>query len=167
MRKWVKFGFLAIGLCIGISVACVYNYKQGAKIGVVDMVLLFKSYNMKIELEAAAEAKFHRLQHVLDSLDTDLKLATATGDKTKAAKLSEQVGNLNEEALTAKEQVDEDIRNQVWKRLNPLFQRYGKEKNMRVVLGADASGNVLYVDGDNDITDDFIKYVNNQYESGN
>lgn len=51
----------------------------------------------------------------------------------------------------------------IWKRLNPLIQEYGREKKYKMILGANGSGTLLYSDSTLDISDDLIKYVNDEY----
>lgn len=51
----------------------------------------------------------------------------------------------------------------IWKRLNPLIQEYGRAKKYKMILGANGSGTLLYSDSTLDISDDLIKYVNDEY----
>jgi len=51
----------------------------------------------------------------------------------------------------------------IWKRLNPYIAEYGKEKGYAYIYGANGTGNVLYADEGEDITDELIEYVNKRY----
>lgn len=48
-----------------------------------------------------------------------------------------------------------------------MLEQYGKERNIRLLVGANGAGTVLYGDKGIDMTDDLIKYLNSKYEKGN
>jgi outer membrane protein len=62
---------------------------------------------------------------------------------------------------------NQSINEQVWKRLNPLIDEYGKAKGFRLIIGANGMGSVLYNDEYYDQTKELTDFVNKKYEEGN
>jgi outer membrane protein len=63
--------------------------------------------------------------------------------------------------------INKEINDKVWDRLNPVISKFGKEKGLDLLIGANGMGTVLYADDSKDITDDLIRYINENYEKGN
>jgi Skp family chaperone for outer membrane proteins len=61
------------------------------------------------------------------------------------------------------EQRNKEIEAMIWKRLNPYLIDFGKENGYEYIYGANGTGNVLYADEHQDITEEIIKYVNQRY----
>jgi Skp family chaperone for outer membrane proteins len=64
-------------------------------------------------------------------------------------------------------QSNRDINEQIWKRLNPLLDEYGKKKKLHLIIGANGMGSVLYNDEYYERTNDVISYINKKYYEGN
>lgn len=151
-------------ICIcsaAISYGIVY-YNQ-KKIVVVDAIQLFNGYNMKKELEARAGARLKYLGSGLDSLERQIKM-TPTGN-TQYPILVEQYKQLQQSINYEYTQSNQQINEMVWRRLNPIVEKYGKAKGLRLIVGATGTGNVLYYDGYYDRTTELIDYVNKDYEN--
>lgn len=166
-RKHYLFTLLACGItAAGVLLAGRYNDK---KIAVVDAVKLFNSYKMKAELEAGTAGRLKFLAHQADSL----KQAFAVQSKVKGMPdtLMERLYVTFRKAEAAVEQEyqqsNQSINEQVWKRLNPLIDEYGKARGFRLIIGANGMGSVLYNDDYYDKTQELTDYVNKKYENGN
>lgn len=58
---------------------------------------------------------------------------------------------------------ESQLREQVIKKVNDQIHDYAKKKGYSYVLGATAMGNLVYADKQNDITDEIVAYLNDQY----
>lgn len=58
------------------------------------------------------------------------------------------------------------INEKVWKRLNPLIDDFGKKNNIRIMIGANGMGTVLYNDNSVSMTNELIEFINKNYKTG-
>lgn len=143
--------------------------QEEKKIAVVDAVKLFNEYKMKVELEGKVSQRLQYIGHVTDSLKTLLQAQSknTTVSKEELQKVYAQYMQVQSQFDREYEETNSQINEQVWKRLNPLIDEYGKERGLRLVIGANGMGSVLYNDDYYDHTPSLIKYVNEKYEKGN
>lgn len=116
---------------------------------------VFAAFNGKIELENKLKIEQGRNKASLDSLSslivsgrTDLKVLY---DHTA------ELASMREEQLTQKYTAD------IWKFINDSAADYGKENNYEFIFGALGNGTLMYASDKNDVTDEFIKYLNAEY----
>lgn len=137
---------------------------QSRKTAVVDAIKLFNQYNMKKELEAKEKVRLEAISKVLDSLTNKIKLAQASKDDQTAKELYNRFNQLKQQLRDEYNQSNQLINQEVWKRLNPLIEEFGKKKQLHLIIGANGMGSVLYNDEYYDLTPELINYVNKQYE---
>ena len=143
-----------------------YVHRQITKVGVVDIVKVTSKFQLKKELQSKVEAALNEYSNRIDSLNAVLEY-TRTSHPEKVGIYEKQLSELKEEAQNMYTISGRSITEQVWKRLNPIIQAYGKEKGYRMILGANGNGGVLYAESASaDITEDIIKYVNRNYAGG-
>lgn len=158
--------FLSLGLSIvSIAIVLFFYNAQTKKIVVVDAIRLFNEFKMKIELEKIDGERLSDLGKKIDSLQTRLKINQSKNIIDE--ELINSYRNSREKLEIDYQESNQNINEQVWKRLNPLIDDYGKKNDFKMILGANGMGSVLYNDELCDETDDIIKYVNRIYEKGN
>jgi len=164
-RRILMYSFL---MCIatGCTVYRLTEYRQ-KKIAVVDAVKLFDRFNMKKELESKEKIKLELIKKQADSIGNQLQLARAGQDEASVKKLAYAYNYAKAELENEFKMGNREINEQVWKRLNPTVNEYGKKKGLHVIIGANGMGSVLYNDDYYDLTEDLIKYVNQKYEGVN
>lgn len=140
---------------------------QQKKIGVVDAVKLFDQFDMKKELETRAKEKLVTISRQADSIGNQLQMAKAAKNEDDTKRLTYAYTYAKSNLENEYKQSNQDINQQVWKRLNVMVDEYGKQKGLHLIIGANGMGSVLYEDGYYDLTDDLIKHVNKKYEQGN
>jgi len=59
---------------------------------------------------------------------------------------------------------EEEEEAKVWKRLNEYVQDFGRERGFDLVLGANGTGSIMYVDASLDLTQDAVAYVNKRFK---
>jgi len=141
--------------------------RQYKKIAVADAVKLFDQFNLKKELETKEKGKLESINRQVDSIGRLLQLAQATRNADTVKRLSYAYGYMKAELESEYKKGNHDINEQVWKRLNPAVDEYGRAHKLHLIIGANGMGSVLYNDDYYDITPDLIKYVNKKYEEGN
>jgi outer membrane protein len=161
-----------ITYCIVISAITgyvVYHTTEGMhkKIAVADAVLLFNSYDMKKEMEGKEKMHLQVMGAQVDSVSNQLRMAQAMKNEAETKRLAEGYNYLKARLQNEYTQGNQDINEQVWKRLNPILEEYGKKKHYHLIIGANGMGTVLYNDEYFDITKDLIKYANKRYQEGN
>ncbi len=164
--RQVTITVLACGLTAAILL--LIQHRDSKKIAVVDAVKLFNNYKMKVEMEAAAGSRLEYLAHQADSLKKELIVKSKIKEIPQAEvealyKLFGQAqGTMEQEYQKSNQAITE----QVWKRLNPLIDEYGKKHGYRLIIGANGMGSVLYNDDYYDQTKELTEFVNKKYEEG-
>jgi Skp family chaperone for outer membrane proteins len=160
---------LVLACGVAMTASWLYVRHSNKKIAVVDAIKLFNEFKMKQELEAKSAGVLQALSHYADSLQqeftmkTRLKAAPQEEMNALAAAFRQAQARLEQQY----EQSNQEINQQVWKRLNPLVDAYGKDGGFRLIIGANGMGSVLYNDDYYDRTSEVIRYVNEHYEKGN
>lgn len=168
-KNQIKILSVCLLMCI-ISGVVVYwlAINQQKKVAVIDAVKLFDGFNMKKELEGMAKEKLQSESKQLDSVSNALQMAKAINNNDdEIKKLAYSYNYMKAKLQEDYNQSNRDINTQVWKRLNPLLEEYGKSNGLRMIIGANGMGSVLYIDQHYELTDEAIKYVNKRYAEGN
>ncbi len=164
-----QIGITLIACSITAAVLLWVNHRNNKKIAVVDAIALFNNYKMKMELEAKSAVTLKYMAQQADSLKKELMLKSKMKEVPKAdlevlyKTFSQAQATLEQEY----QQSNQAINEQVWKRLNPLIDEYGKEQGFRLIIGANGMGTVLYNDDYYDRTKELTAFVNKRYEAGN
>lgn len=162
-------GITVIACLITAAALLFFNHRNQKKIAVVDAVKLFNDYKMKQELEARSAGRLKYIAHVADSMKSELAAKSKIKDVPRAdlealyKAFSQAQATLEQEY----QQSNQSINEQVWKRLNPLIDEYGKSGGFRLIIGANGMGSVLYNDDYYDQTKELTEFVNKKYEEGN
>jgi len=153
---------IAVTLLVSILLMYVFSRMTQKRVAVVDTGKLFNEYRLKKELEKDVNDRIQYLKHVSDSFEIEIK---SYGSVEKVPK--EMIGPYQNIRMNIDLEYDSGSRNineQVWKRLNPLLQKFGAENKLDLIIGANGMGTVLYTDENLDVTAKVIQYVNNNYE---
>lgn len=146
-----------------IGVVLCWQLMKPADVAYIDIGRLVSGYQMKKDLDKQANGDLQRIKSVSDSLKMIKK--AAAGVPTPS--LDSQLQYVQYAFQQYYEQSNRSISEKIWERLNPLLEQYGKERKIRLLVGANGAGTVLYGDKGIDKTDDLIKYLNSKYEKGN
>jgi outer membrane protein len=126
------------------------------KTGYVDVFKLVNEFELQKEYTAQVKNKLDREKAMVDSV--------VFAEKLKNPSSAETVKNsLYGELYNKTQSINKEIEGMIWKRLNPYLVDFGKEQGYLYIYGANGTGNVLYADASEDITEEIIKYVNKRY----
>lgn len=131
-------------------------------IAYVDIGRLVNEYAFKKELENNASQNLYSIKEVIDSLNVVKKVA---GEHPVPA-IDSQLYKANQVFDQYYKMSNQDINQKIWDRLNPLLEKYGQERTLGLIIGANGAGTVLYGDKKIDVTDDVIRYINEKHEKG-
>ena len=165
MKKNVTL-WIMTGLLIAAVIGILYTNYKVEKIVVIDVIKVCNEFKLKKELEKTVEVKMEELASTNDSLKALLEMARQKNDKDRYDKVAEELYVLQNAAEEAVNISNRNINEQVWKRLNPLIDEYGKLNGFRLVIGANGMGTVLYNIDAIDKTNEVIKFINESYEKG-
>jgi Skp family chaperone for outer membrane proteins len=161
---------LTLLACVATAASVLfYMQRSNRKIAVVDAVQLFNAYGMKQEMEARSDAVLRRLGAVADSLQQELTAKSRVKDYPRAELAALLATSREAQARLEQtyQETNKEINEQVWKRLNPLIDEYGKSHGLHLVIGANGMGSVLFHDDYYDHTKALTAFVNERYEKGN
>lgn len=163
-----RLQFFDRALLYGLAIAMIVIITMGAKsafnpsrIAFVDIGKMLEGYKFKKGLETSSGGNLTHIKSVIDSL----QMIRKTGMGTPA--IDTQLARAKYAFRQYYVQSNEEITKKVWERLNPLMEQYGKERGLRLLIGATGTGTVLYGDKASDVTVDLTNYINQKFEKGN
>jgi len=151
---------------------------QQEKIGYVDNVKLMDEYQQKIDVEAKFKVKADALAKTRDSISQAFQIEA----QTFQAKAQSMNQNKAQEEYAAMQQRGQAIGQQLQQRDQQLqmegqtemdsivsqvkkeIKSYGKSNGYSYILGGGDGGSVLYGTDANDLTDEVIKILNDNYK---
>lgn len=133
------------------------------RIVVVDLAKVLEEFEMRKELYAQVEKGLEHYKSSLDSLETIIQ--TTSGSAKKEGLIADYK-RTQQQAQSTLAQAENSIREQVAKKLDPLFKKFGEENACQVVLGITGSGGVLYGSNQIDMTEELIAFINANYDKG-
>lgn len=158
--KRILIAFCAFTL-VQVGVVYFFFHHSQKKIVYADAIRLFNGYKFKTDMEHASQSRLGGLKGALDSAEVLYKTNPAD------VQAQELVAAKQQQLAQAYAMINKEINEKVWERLNPLINRFGKEKDIDIIIGANGMGTVLYASDAKDVTAELTQYINGQYEKGN
>lgn len=167
MKKYLSFLLLSLLGC-GLMLAG-YHLLFNKKIGYVRTGLVFERYEGAIESGASVGQEMEQVQHNLDTLEKRYIHLKEKAGKDKesiylASLAEEQLKNYRQVALGQLERRQNEASFELIAVINAAIQAYGKEKGYSIILGATSSGNILYAEDADDLTERIIDKMNAGYK---
>jgi outer membrane protein len=167
MKKYLSvllLAFLGSGLML-VSYHTFFN----KKIGYVRTGLVFEQYAGAIEANALLGQEAELVQHNIDTLEKRFVHIQAKAEKDKedaymASLAEEQLKSYRQVALGQLERRQNEASVELIAVINDAIQSYGKEKDYSLILGATSSGNILYAEDADDLTERIIEKMNADYK---
>jgi outer membrane protein len=119
---------------------------------------VFNAFNGKIELESKL-----KIEQSLNKANMDSLRTLITSGRTE---LQGVYNHTAEMAGMREQQLTEKYTSDIWKFINDKAAEYGKENNYEFIFGAMGNGSLMYAREKNDITEEFIEYLNATYTGG-
>lgn len=139
-----------------IILLAVFSSCTNNKTAYVDMFKLVNEFELQQEYSDQAKREMDKEKAMIDSIVYLEKLKSPSTYQNLQTELYSALYKKTEER-------NKEIEKLIWKRLNPYVADYGKEHGYLYLYGANGTGNVLYADESQNITDELIQYVNKRY----
>lgn len=165
--KFIKLNhFLMVVITILIAVIIYILTKDESKIPFVKLSDVYKEFKLTKELEAKYTLIENKKKNTLDSLDFEAKKYAASPlyNKSIYEVMVQNYIERRSEFDKSSEELSQMYEDMIWKQINTYVEKYGKENNFEYILGAQGSGTVMYAKPSNEVTKEFIKYLNASYE---
>jgi outer membrane protein len=170
---------ILILLSIVISVAAIaIHYIDRKEIVFVDSVKLLNGYKGMESARKSYEAKISVWKSNIDSLKSELE-AKIKDYQANQSKFTPKEKKLTEELLQSQEQQflsyqqtisekiqkeDEQLTQSVLTKVNDFIKKYGEEHGYEIIMAATQYGNIVYSRKGNDITEEVLTGLNNDYK---
>lgn len=156
----------------------IFQLNRDQNFVVVDLAKLYSEFEMKKQLEGQMTNVQDIRQKNLDSLELTLNILSRTiqnldpnKDKAEYEAKSNEFEVRKQEYLYKQNLMNQDndamsqqYNEQIWKQLNQYVEDYGKANDIECIIGGDGSGNVMYSEGDVNMTDELVVYCNARYQ---
>ncbi len=163
---------------IWVAAVIVLTSCEQQKIGYVDNIRLMNEYKEKIDVEAKFKIKAEALAKKRDSISQAFQIEAqafqAKAQSMAPQKAQEEYGTMQQKGQFIGQQLQmEDQQLQVSgqtemdsivSRVKREIKAYGKEKGFAYILGGGDGGSVLYGVDANDLTDEIVKILNDNYK---
>ena len=151
---------------------------QQQKIGFVDNVKLMDEYKEKIEVEAKFKTKADALTKKRDSISQAFQIEAqafqAKAQKMSQAKAQEEYGIMQQRGQFIGQQLQQEDQllqaagqtemDSIVSKVKKEIKAYGKANGYTYILGGGDGGSVLYGTEANDLTDEIVKILNDNYK---
>ncbi|MEM6830443.1 MAG: OmpH family outer membrane protein, partial [Bacteroidota bacterium] len=177
--KNLKLLWGALILIIAVEVSSslyLFQFSQD-QIVYVDNARLLNNYQGMLDARKAFENKVSVWQANIDSLSSEV-METLKDHEKEVASLTVKEKALSEQLIQTKQQqlknyqqaiqrqsAEEDAKmtEQVLTTVNAFLSSYGEDHHYEIIMGANASGNIIYAKNGLDITDEVLEALNDQY----
>jgi outer membrane protein len=171
----LPFAIVAILLSLGL-----FLYAQkSSELVYVDVNKLLDGYKRTKVVRAEFEVKAKTLQSNLDSLVSgwqkelkDYEKNRSKFSKKELALKQELLGNKQQQINNYQQAVQKQIKEEDQKAtqtvindINDYVKEYGKKKGYKIIFGASGSGNIMYADKANDLTEKISEGLNKEFET--
>lgn len=159
MKKYGIYIYVTVAVLIVFFLVWGRQYKM-AYVKMGDVV---EHYNMKVELENLFSVEIEKRKDKLDvlrsALDSIMSVDTTLAEKYEAHYLDE-IKQFSE----YQNKKSSEIKMQVLKRINEGALNFGKDRDYDFLFGANGQGSIMYASEAEDVTKEFLEYLNNDFE---
>jgi outer membrane protein len=169
----------AIVVAIAALVIALLAILKEEKVVYVDSMKLITNYKGSKSAKEAYDKKVAVWRANMDTLTKEFNDAVAKYEREKN-ELTAKEKTLTEELLANKRQQlvsyqqattenaskeDKEVTAKVFKEVDDFIKRYGEKHGYDYIMGATSMGNIVYAKKINDITDEVLKQLNEEYRT--
>lgn len=168
MSTKATYVLIAMLFVFGIVIGGLVSYlafKPAQKQAYVQLSELYNEFQYKQELEKELTQLQTIRKKTLDSLQQRLGELAAQPTQTQVfVQQRDAFYQLQTKYEEERQQVVQAMDQKIWKQLNQYVSDYGRIHGFQLILGADGSGTVMYIDPSTNITSELKDYVNQRYK---
>lgn len=159
--------------CLVATAFVFYGRVSKEKLAYIELDKVFKEFEYKKELEIKLIDFQRKQQHILDSLEMDLKILS----RQISAGANKNAENLNlfeikrENFFNKKNQFENENQalvnqfdDQIFLQLNQYVQDFGNQHEYDFIFSAEDNGTIMYGKEGKRITEEVLQYVNLRYK---
>jgi outer membrane protein len=166
---WFVGILLIVLVSLGVSA---WTYYKTPRLAYINNKRLFAEFTYKKELEKELTKVEQVKKAILDSLRLNFEFkAEQLGANKKNAEQENQLRTLQQQYLLKEKQFTDNYEeaskqytDQIWKQLNQYVKDYGQEHGYDMIFGTTNSGEIMYAEEAEDLTDDVLKFANSRYQ---
>jgi outer membrane protein len=169
---------LLIVLVFGAITLSIFQFATRPKIAYVNLTKLYNEFELKKQLETQLNVVQQVRQKTLDSLELglnalsrNLKVMDERTDSKTYSLTASEFDTRRQEYMYRQKSFSEDnatltqqYTGQIWKQLNQYVKDYGEAHGYTYILGGDGSGNIMYSEGKEELTQELIVYTNDRFK---
>jgi outer membrane protein len=137
------------------------TFKPTHKVAYVKLNEVYDKFSMKVELENKFKTIESVRKNLIDSIEFNATQLQNNQELYKEA-VSKYIQK-RKELESANKVLLEQYEESIWAQINSYSESFGKEKGYEYILGADGSGIIMFASEKNDVTTQFIEYINEMY----
>ncbi|MGK4569033.1 OmpH family outer membrane protein [Flavobacterium sp. 3HN19-14] len=141
-----------------------YTKSSHEEIFTVDNTRVFNEFRMTIDTKRNGEK-------MLKDYDSNIGMLTMQYNAAKEERIKQQIFEQLSQQKDDYQRFSMTYTNEatvkIWQRINEYIKEYAKIKNARMILGSSGNGAVFYSEGQQDITQDVLNFINQKYEGSN
>lgn len=156
-------------LIVSLIIMVLLNYfqdKEHQEIVYIDNVVLFNGFNMTKDIKKVEEAKINQQAKELDSIYVKLESISDVNDPLSKT-LQQQIANKSKSLQELQDNYTQNLSQGIWNRINGYIKEYGETHDIKIILGTNGAGNVMFAKESIDITKDVLEFSNRKYEGNN
>lgn len=137
------------------------------KIGYVDITKLLEESDAAKDLKKEIEKKGNEFQAKYQQIAADMDAQIKQGKMTQAQaqKKGQELQAAYQQEGNQLQQDSDERSNKLIEDIKEFIKEYAKKNSYTFVLGSNESGNVLYGEEKNDLTEKLIEAINKEYKS--
>lgn len=158
MRTVYFISAIALALLTSCS-----NETNSQRIVFMENIQVFEEFEMKKDYDEKIGEDLNVQTAYLDSIEILINKESVIGNTSSIESLKRHYYQKQEEYNKVFQDLSSKYTGEVHKRLNEYLKMYAKEKNYDVILGSGGQGNVMYINEEDNISEDLISYINKKY----
>ncbi len=166
--KLNKLPYVNIVILLLIVVFLIVSHLKSNKkeeVVYINNIELFNGFNMTKDMKSFGNNEVKKRTTELESLYTKFNALTEKEKKEKSsASLQQQIAIKSKELQEFKEKHGLELNQKIWLRLNTYIKEYAESNNLKVVLGSNGSGSLMFAEESIDFTNKILHYSNKKYE---
>ena len=150
---------LVVILGLGVFMYC---QQASQRIVTVDEQLLFKKFQMKLDMKRIGLLEVQTKQKNIYDLHNQLQVE-GLQEEVKNRLMQELIGK-REELDQFNQQFSMEETRKIWQRISSYTKEFSEKKNISYLVGTSNKQTILYTTPTSDVTNELLVFINKRYE---
>lgn len=154
-----------VSLGVSLMLLLYVVFLKDSPVYYVDNVRLFNEFKLSKDIKKEYQIKIDKQTQLVTSLVSKFEnIEARKGSVAELIYLKEKIAIEDENLTKLQTYYSSHMTQKVWDRLNKYVKEYSESTDIKILVGGQGTGNVMFVDESIDITNDLLTYVNENYE---